>query len=225
MDVKILLVDDDLLEAEKLQASLQRAGFAVQVASPSRKALRIVRTQRPALVVLGLNGHSNSHPHFDQSLRRAAGSAHVILIPPEGAVVTQAENQKVLLRPVTTRKVMYHVRRALKADEPQTLKLGDMVLDYENQCVWKGEGRHILTPKAFKLLEFFMCRPHQVLSRKDIMQTVWETSYMGDTRTLYVHVRWLRQELEPMPSRPKYIRTVRGIGYVFDFPATSSVEV
>ena len=224
MDVKILLVDDDLLEAERLQASLQRAGFAVQVASPSRKALRLVRTQRPALVVLGLNGHSNSHPHFDQSMRRAAGSAHVILIPPEGAVVPPADNQKVLPRPVTIRKVMYHVRRALKTDEPQTLKLGDMVLDYENQCVWKDECSHILTPKAFKLLEFFMCHPHQVLSRKDIMQAVWETSYMGDTRTLYVHVRWLRTKLEPTPAKPKYIRTVRGIGYVFDLPVPSTTD-
>lgn len=221
MDVKILLIDDDLLEAEKLHASLQRAGFAVQVASPSRKALRLARTQRPALIVLGLNGHSNSHPHFDQSMRRAAGSAHVILIPPEGAVVSKADNQKVLPRPVTTRKVMYHVRRALKADEPQTIRIGDMVLDYENQCVCHDGGNHTLTPKAFKLLEFFMCHPHQVLSRKEIMQAVWETSYMGDTRTLYVHVRWLRKILEPAPARPKYIRTVRGIGYVFDFPATA----
>jgi len=222
MDLKILLVDDDLLEAEKLQASLQRAGFVVQVASPSRKAIRLARTQKPALIVLGLNGHGNSHPHFDQSMRRAAGSAHVILIPPEGADIPPAENQKVLTRPITTRKVMYHVRRALKTNDPATLKLGDLVLDYENQCVWMGESKHVLTPKAFKLLEFFMARPGQVLSKREIMGAVWETSYMGDIRTLYVHVRWLRKKLEPVPCKPTYIRTVRGIGYVFDPPTLSA---
>jgi DNA-binding response OmpR family regulator len=216
MDVKILLVDDDLLEAEKLQSSLQRAGFAVQVAPPSRKALRLARTQKPAIVVLGLNGHGNAHPHFDQSIRRAAGSAHVILIPPEGVSIPPADNQKVLPRPVTTRKVMYHVRRALKTAEPATLALGDLVLDYENQCVWKCDARHTLTPKAFKLLEFFMGRPGQVLSKREIMLAVWDTSYLGDIRTLYVHVAWLRKILEPMPCKPRYIRTVRGIGYVFD---------
>jgi two-component system alkaline phosphatase synthesis response regulator PhoP len=220
MDVKILLVDDDLLEAEKLQASLQRAGFVVQVASPSRKAIRLARTQKPSLIVLGLNGHGNSHPHFDQSMRRAAGSAHLILIPPEGADVPPAENQKVLPRPITTRKVMYHVRRALRANEPATLRLGDMVLDYENQCVWKEGEKHILTPKTFKLLEFFMARPGQVLSRREIMIGVWDTSYTGDIRTLYVHVRWLRKKLEPVPSKPRYIRTVRGIGYLFDVPVS-----
>jgi DNA-binding response OmpR family regulator len=219
METRILLIDDDLLEAEKLQASLQRAGFSVLVAPPNRKALRLVKTQKPVLVILGLNGRNGEHLQFNQSLQRAIGQTPVVLIPPEEMSVPSADNQKVLQRPVTTRKVMHQVRRLLRNDKPRSIKRGEMVLDYESQCVWTGGEKRALTPKEFKLMELFMIRPGQVLSKKEIMQLVWETGYMGDIRTLYVHVRWLRRKLEADPCHPKYIRTVRGIGYLFDCPA------
>jgi len=220
METRILLIDDDLLEAEKLQASLQRAGFAVLVAPPSRKALRLVKNQKPVLVILGLSGHNGEHLQFNQSLRRAVGQTPVILIPPEQASVPPADNQRVLQRPVTTRKVMHQVRRLLENDKPHSIKRGDMTLDYENQCVWRGGEKCALTPKAFKLMEMFITHPGQLLDHKEIMRLVWETGYMGDIRTLYVHVRWLRRKLEPDPGHPKYIHTVRGIGYLFDCPPT-----
>jgi len=219
MELRILLIDDDLLEAEKLQASLQRAGFSVLVAPPNRKALRLAKVQKPALVILGLNGRNGEHLQFNHSLRRALGQTPVVLIPPEQASVPPADNQRVLPRPVTTRKVMHQVRRLLKTDKPHSIRRGEMVLDYENQCVWVGGEKRILTPKEFKLMELFMIRPGQVLYHKEVMQLVWETGYVGDIRTLYVHVRWLRRKVEADPCHPQLIRTVRGIGYLFDCPA------
>ncbi|MGB9592504.1 MAG: response regulator transcription factor [Anaerolineae bacterium] len=218
MENKILLIDDDLLEAEKIQASLQRAGFQVQMAPPSRKALRMAQDQGYALVILSLNGHSASPQTFSNSLRRAIGFTPLVFVPPVGVHVPEAENQRVLNRPATTRRILYYVRRLLSAQKPRPLQVGDLTLDYENQCVWKGEEKHLLTPKEFRLLEFFMSRPREVLSKKQILEAVWDTTYMGYIRTIYVHVRWLRKKLEADPCRPEYIRTVRGVGYVFSCP-------
>lgn len=218
METKILLIDDDLLEAEKIQASLQRAGFQVQMAPPNRKALRMAKGQGYALVVLSLNGQTTSPQTFCNSLRRASGSTPLVFVPPAGVHVSAAENQRVLDRPATTRRIMYYVRRLLSAQKPGPIQVGHLTLDYENQCVWKGKERQPLTPKEFRLLEFFMTRPREVLSKKQILEAVWDTTYMGYIRTIYVHIRWLRKKLEADPCHPEYIRTVRGIGYVFSCP-------
>jgi two-component system phosphate regulon response regulator PhoB len=224
METKILLIDDDLLEAERIQASLQRAGFHVQMAPPSRKAVRLAKGQGHALVVLSLNGHTTSPQSFGNSLRRAIGSTPLVFVPPVGVQVPAAENQRVLDRPTTTRRILYHVRRLLSQQKPSPIHVGHLTLDYENQCVWKGEERCRLTPKEFRLLEFFMTRPREVLSKKQILEAVWDTTYMGYVRTIYVHIRWLRKKLEADPCRPEYIRTVRGIGYVFSCPEAPAPE-
>lgn len=218
MEIKILLIDDDLLEAERLQASLQRAGFQVQMAPPSRKTLRLAKSQGFALVILSLNGHGTSPQSFGHSLRRAIGTTPLVFVPPEGTQLPAAENERVLERPATTRRILYHVRRLLSQQKPSPIQVGNLILDYENQCVWKGEEQHPLTPKEFRLLEFFMTQPREVLSKKQILEAVWDTTYMGYIRTIYVHVHWLRKKLEADPDHPEYIRTVRGMGYVFSCP-------
>jgi DNA-binding response OmpR family regulator len=78
---------------------------------------------------------------------------------------------------------------------------------------------HRLTPKQAELLRVFMVHAGQTLTRKFLMATVWKTDYMGDTRTLDVHVRWLRERIEDDPSSPQYLRTVRGVGYRFGVPS------
>ncbi len=216
MRPKILLIGDDTVEVEKIQASLRRAGFLVVDAPPTRTGLRLAKSQRPALVILSLNGQSVSPVKFGQSLRRALGTTHLIVIPPEGAEVPPADYQTVLGRPATTRRILYHVRRAFRENRPPSLTLGNLTLDYENRCVWNGGDRKDLTPKLFKLLEFFMMRPEKVLSHREIMKAVWDTSYVGDLRTLYVHVSWLRRRLGVSPCGQHYVQSVRGIGYQFD---------
>jgi DNA-binding response OmpR family regulator len=214
MRPKILLIGDDSVEVEKVQASLRRAQFLVVTAAPTRTGLRLAKTQRPALVVLCLNGNKVSPVKFAQSLRRALGTTRIIFLPPEGEEIPAAENQTVLERPATTRRILYHVRKAFR-DAPPALTLGDLTLDYENRCVWNGGERGDLTPMQFKLLEFFMMRPGRDLSKKEILQVVWETPHIGYAQSLYVHVCWLRAKLRNIGCKRQYIKTVRGIGYRF----------
>ena len=98
------------------------------------------------------------------------------------------------------------------------LQVGEICLDTTKQEMTKGGERFALSPKLWQLLHKFMSNPGQILSRKELMKDVWDTDYMGDTRTLYVHIRLLRERIEDDPSAPAYLRTIRGIGYRFDAP-------
>jgi len=95
------------------------------------------------------------------------------------------------------------------------LRIKDWTLDLDSRQVFTGNGPQKLTPQLCRLLEVFMCNPKKVLSRKFLMKEVWETDYLGDTRTLEVHICWLRKKIEEDPRSPRYLRTVRGIGYRF----------
>jgi len=101
------------------------------------------------------------------------------------------------------------------------LQAGDLTLDLAERCVIKnGEARH-LTFKECALLKTFMRNDGRVLTRRRLMRDVWNTDYLGDTRTLDVHIRWLREKIEDSPSEPVLLRTVRGVGYRFEVPEDS----
>jgi DNA-binding response OmpR family regulator len=98
------------------------------------------------------------------------------------------------------------------------LQAGNLALDLDRRCVIKdGEAKH-LTFKECALLKMFIRNDGRVLTRKRLMKEVWHTDYLGDTRTLDVHVRWLREKIEDSPSDPLLLRTVRGVGYRFEVP-------
>jgi DNA-binding response OmpR family regulator len=125
----------------------------------------------------------------------------------------------VLRMPFTPRKVANRIERVIACWQGKILTIGDLTLDMDKRCVSRGEQVRRLTPRQAQLLEVFMRNTGHTLTRKYLMETVWETDYMGDTRTLDVHVRWIRERIEENPSSPRYLRTVRGVGYHFDVPA------
>jgi two-component system phosphate regulon response regulator PhoB len=102
-----------------------------------------------------------------------------------------------------------------KAQTPRVLTVDGLSLNLKTRELQNGHGAIHLTPKECKLLATFMCHPNQVLSHRFLMREVWETEYIGDTRTLQVHVSWLRRKIEENPRRPTRLRTVRGVGYRF----------
>ncbi len=95
------------------------------------------------------------------------------------------------------------------------LYIKDWALDLDSRQIFTGNGAQKLTPMLCRLLEVFMRNPDKVLDRKFLMREVWETDYLGDIRTLEVHICWLRKKIEEDPHHPRYLRTVRGVGYYF----------
>ncbi len=96
------------------------------------------------------------------------------------------------------------------------VQAGDLSLDLDARCVIKNGLATHLTFKECALLEIFMNNGGEVVSRRRLMKDVWDTDYLGDTRTLDVHIRWLREKIEDHPSEPTLLRTVRGVGYRFE---------
>mgnify|MGYP003565713928 FL=1 len=96
---------------------------------------------------------------------------------------------------------------------PKKVEVGDMTLDLENACLKKNGNLIHLTPKETKLMALLMKNVGKVVSRSELMQEVWNTEYLGDTRTLDVHICWLRQKIEENPRIPECILTRRGQGY------------
>ncbi len=119
----------------------------------------------------------------------------------------------VLPKTTTPKKLTQRVRTALDNRPPRELKVSGLTLSVERRRITRGGRSHKLTPKEFELLRLFMANPGQIVSRKTLMQKIWDTDYLGDTRTLDVHMRWLREKIEDDPNKPRLLVTVRGEGY------------
>ena len=124
-----------------------------------------------------------------------------------------------LTKPFSTRELLARVRALLRRvrleHEPLSheLLVGELRLNLETRQVWKADNELTLRYKEFELLSLLASRTHEVVTRAELFDEVWGTDWLGDTRTLDVHIRWLREKIENDPSDPRYIRTLRGVGY------------
>jgi DNA-binding response OmpR family regulator len=116
--------------------------------------------------------------------------------------------------PFTYRKLYNRIDRFAVNQEGHVLSQGIFRLNTQQHILTTPNGDQKLTPKLAKLMEVLMKNVNQVVERKELIKQVWETDYMGDTRTLDVHIRWIRQAVEADPNHPQYIKTVRGKGYM-----------
>jgi len=156
---------------------------------------------------------------FCRALRADGNDTPILLILKEGEKAERGAGINISLRePFTARKLLNRVARLLPAHSDEVLRVGDIVLDLQRRTVSRGRSNHRLTPKQTRLLEVLMRHPGQVLSRAFLMKQVWNTDFVGDTRTLEVHIHWLRRAIEDDPSHPTYVTTVRRVGYRFDAP-------
>ncbi len=153
------------------------------------------------------------------TLHQQFSTLPIIHIYPAGAEPNLENGATVhLTRPLTKRKLLNRVQRLLPAGkEARTLlKAGDVTLDLKRRLVTvPGVGEHLMTPRQAELLAQFLQRPGELITRKQLMKEVWNTDYMADTRTLDVHVRWVRERIEENPSKPRRLLTRRGQGYIF----------
>jgi DNA-binding response OmpR family regulator len=118
--------------------------------------------------------------------------------------------------PFTVRKLINRIERLVPGERVETIEVGPVRLTLGVRVVACRGKEKRLTPKAANLLEVFLRNPGKVLDRSFLMRSVWDTDYLGDTRTLDVHMRWLREAIENQPGAPRYLVTVRGVGYRFE---------
>jgi DNA-binding response OmpR family regulator len=200
---------------------LERNGFKVSRARNGKQAVAQAKEVLPALAVIDPSSLRINGARLSHMLKRAVDTIVVVWVLDEGVTVADDGGADLFLqRPFTARKLLNRVRKLLPEIENDVLVVGEIVFNVEKREVRKGEHRCRLTPKQAMLLEALMSQPGEVLSRRFLMKHVWNTDYLGDTRTLDVHVRWVREAIEDDPSNPRYLNTVRGVGYRFDDPGS-----
>lgn len=185
------------------------------MAASGKQAISLASMVEPEIIILNAATMRTSGDRICSSLRdHADDDVPIILIRKENSNHHGESAADLVLRmPFTARKLMNRIQRFIDDQEGETIQAGVLKLNLKSLVLTSPNGEKRLTPKMAALLELFIRNANEVLTRNVLMQEVWETDYMGDTRTLDVHIRWLREAVEKNPSKPKYIITVRGVGY------------
>jgi len=213
--VRVLLIENERANGISFAAALTQK-YQVQVAHTGKQALYLAQTTKPDVVVLDAASMHTSGNRICSRLRMTLGELPLINIRAENPPGETSAANVVLTPPFTPRKLINRIMRftaPIMVDEGKVIELGPFCLNLEKQMLTMPWNEKKLTPKLVALMEIFMKRPNETLDRRFLMQEVWKTDYMGDTRTLDVHIRWLRKILEPEARKPRYLLTVRGQGY------------
>lgn len=220
----ILVVDDEEPIQELLKFNLEKEGYTVLVADDGPAALKIIEEKRPDLVILDVMLPGMDGLEVCNQLRQ---NSKVRDIPVIMLTAKVEEIDKVLglelgaddylTKPFSPRELLARIHARLRRAKPliqeNELLRGDLKIDLNRfQVSVRGEEVE-LTPKEFELLRVLAVHPGKVYSRDELLERVWGYEYAGDTRTVDVHVRHLRQKVERDSSNPEYIETLRGIGY------------
>jgi DNA-binding response OmpR family regulator len=160
-----------------------------------------------------MNGYKTS-----SAIRARLDGVPTVLFVEKAHAGALADAEEFMIPPFTSRKLLYRLKRLADMVPDREIRVGPLALDPDTRTLSKGDLTHHLRPKEAALLILFLHNPGKVLGRPEIIKQVWETDYVGDTRTLSVHIRWLRAKIEDDPDNPQFLRTVRGVGYRFDVP-------
>ena len=225
----ILVVDDEPTLRETLAEALEADGYAVVQAGDGRAALEQFRSHTPDLVLLDLMLPELSGLEVARQIR-AESSVPIVMLTARDAELDKVVGLEMgaddyITKPFSLRELTARVRAVLRRGEPSgaslppKVEIGVVEVDLPGHRVLRNGAEIPMKPKVFELLAFLLRHPGQVMSREQLLEQVWGYDYLGETRTVDVHVHWLRSAVEVDPSTPTVIQTVRGTGYVLRKPA------
>jgi DNA-binding response OmpR family regulator len=198
--------------------SLIQKGFVVDRVSSGKEAATTVVRKSHDVVVVDAASMRTSGERICKTLRdRVNGMPIVLISDPKRAVEKGFDCANVVLTlPFTHRKLINRLNPLFPGDEKGLLKAGPIQINMDKRYV-KAHGKKTpLTPRLMRLLKMLADHRGEVVERNKLFKKVWSTNYTGDTRTLDVHISWLRQAIEKDPKEPKLLQTMRGVGYMLD---------
>ncbi len=232
MSETILIVDDDSMLCETLALNLRNAGYEVLTCGDGAKALELAEARRPHLIVLDLMLPELDGLTVCRRLRRSSDVPILMLTARTGEldkiVGLESGADDYITKPFSVGELLARIRALLRRAGPRLpsdeLRAGDpekdpegvLILNLVNRRAIMGGTELPLSPKEFSLLAELIRHRGVLLSRDLLLTRVWGYDFMGDSRTVDVHIRWLREKIEADPANPQRIVTVRGIGYRFE---------
>jgi len=219
MKAKILLIEGKRADRPSFVAGLTRKGFQVESVTNGGEALKRLAPFEPDLIIINAASMRTSGKRICQSIRSQVPNAHIVLVTDSqnsDSIAKEDLADVVLSLPFTLQKLMNRIRPLLPANQKDLMVVGSLQLDPIQRWVRIGNRQTSLTPRLVTLLKILMEHPGEVIGREYLFRTVWDTAYIEDTRTLDVHVSWLRRAIEDDPRNPRHIKTVRGVGYRLD---------
>ncbi len=239
---KILVVDDEAVLVETIAYNLEQAGYAVVTAADGASALEAAQREKPDLIILDLMLPEMDGLEVCRQLRREGDTATtpIMMLTAKGEEIDKVVGLEVgaddyVTKPFGRRELLARVRALLRRTDyavpseesvvrdtvvevplpNRELAAGPLRIDLAGRRVYCRGQVLELQPKQFELLTYLVRNRGTVLTRDQLLHNVWGYDYAGDTRTVDVHVRWLREKLEEDPANPRLIQTVRGVGYCF----------
>ncbi|MCG8361775.1 MAG: response regulator transcription factor [Pseudanabaenales cyanobacterium] len=231
---RVLIVEDEELIRETISLSLAEEGFEILLAEDGLTALEMFvgpvgnpQNQNPDidLVILDLMLPGMNGLDLCRLLRYQGIDTPILIVSAKGTEIDRVVGLEVgaddyLTKPFGMRELIARCRALLRRhrgssqpDANPVLKFKDITLHPKECRVFLGKKEISFSPKEFRILELFMSQPRRVWSRDQIIDQVWGHDFMGDNKTVDVHIRWIREKLENDPSNPEYLKTVRGFGY------------
>jgi DNA-binding response OmpR family regulator len=215
--VKILLIEGKRSDHPSFFAGLIKKGYQVERVTSGSAALAFLKENQLNLVVVDAASMRTSGKRICLSVRQTAQGVPIVLIVDQNSEGLEKTDADVVLpRPFTLQKLVNRIRPLVPLEQKDVIKAGPLQLDVEQRWVRCENRQARLTPRLVILLKTLMEHRGEVIERDELFRQVWDTAYTVDTRTLDVHISWLREALEDDPRHPRLVKTVRGVGYRLD---------
>jgi DNA-binding response OmpR family regulator len=213
----LLIIEGKRSDYPAFTPALRKKGFDVELASSGKDALdRLEAGIEPDAIIVAAASLRTTGKRMCQSLHAETENIPIILILDDGVVIENGHADVILNLPFTVQKLVNRLKHVLPIESDKTLRMGPIRLDVEQRIVRCLGKRTRLTPRLIALLSILMQQHGEVIERKSLFSRVWETDYTDDTRTLDVHISWLRRAIEMEPEHPQFLKTIRGVGYQLD---------
>ena len=224
----VLIVEDEVSFSDALSFMLRKEGFEVSVAADGNTGLEIFSRQGADIVLLDVMLPGISGTEVCRQLRQVSKVPIIMLTAKDGeidkVVGLELGADDYVTKPFSSRELVARVRAVLRRQSAieeadpgaSELKSGPVVMDVDRHTVFVNGEEVKLPLKEFELLELLLRNAGRVLTRTQLIDRIWGSNYVGDTKTLDVHVKRLRSKIEPDPAHPRYLETVRGLGYKFN---------
>jgi two-component system, OmpR family, response regulator RegX3 len=232
MGPKILLVEDEPGIVEPLVAHLTRAGFDPTPAMTLADARSSFARTRPDLVVIDVMLPDGDGRDLCRELR-AASAVPIVILTARASEVDKISGLELgaddyVVKPFSAGELVARMRailRRARSDDRRMIEVGDLRLDADAHVVTKDGVPLRMAAREFDLLALLMRNAGRAIRREDIMDQVWDPHWFGSTKTLDVHIAWLRKKIEDDPAHPRYITTIRGVGFRFADPGDDGIRL